>query len=75
MKKNNESVSVFHEPDEWEKELRLKNELLGEVLNELILRKFLPLNDTDTLECMCEAIADVRYTLSILMSDLKNMAP
>ena len=65
------SAPVFHGAAEWRKTLRRKNELLGEVLNELISRD--SLDDPEALAWMCEYVVEARVALASLMEDLKSI--
>lgn len=65
------SAPVFHGAAQWRKTLRRKNELLGEVLNELISRD--SLDDSETLTWMCEYVVEARVALAALMEDLKSI--
>lgn len=71
LKTNLVSAPVFHGAAEWRKTLRRKNELLGEVLNELISRD--SLDDPEALAWMCEYVVEARVALATLMEDLKSI--
>ena len=65
------SAPIFRGAAQWRKTLRRKNELLGEVLNELISRD--SLDDSETLTWMCEYVVEARVALAALMEDLKSI--
>ena len=65
------SAPIFRGAAQWRKTLRRKNELLGEVLNELISRD--SLNDPEALTWMCEYVVEARVALAALMEDLKSI--
>ena len=69
LKTNSGPAPVFRGAAEWRKTLRKKNELLGEVLNELISRD--SLDDPEALAWMCEYVVEARVALASLMEDLK----
>lgn len=70
-KVNPHSAPIFRGAAEWRETLRKKNELLGEVLNELISRD--SLDDPEALTWMCEYVVEARVALAALMEDLKSI--
>lgn len=67
----NAAEPIFRGAAEWRETLRKKNELLGEVLNELISRD--SLDDPEALTWMCEYVVEARVALAALMEDLKSI--